>query len=130
MAEEFLKDIIAQESKSTENTNNESTENKQDHNTTNPLVSATEGSAIEKPQKTKNTENQNTENKSLTIEELATQLGWNPNFQGEGAVDASTYILRSKDIQESMKSHNKDLKKQLNNLQGSVDALKEHNDLS
>jgi hypothetical protein len=63
-----------------------------------------------------------------TIEEIAAQLGWKPDHTGENFVDASTYILRSKEIQNSMKDHNKDLKNQLHNLQGSVDALKEHNE--
>jgi len=128
MAEEFLEDIIAQESKNTENTNVEGLENNSDSNTSSTTVDKTERSNLESKQEDKTTENNNDSNKVLTIEDIATQLGWNPNFQGEGAVDASTYILRSKDIQESMKNHNKDLKKQLNNLQGSVDALKEHNE--
>jgi len=63
-----------------------------------------------------------------TIEEIASQLGWKPDHTGENFVDAATYILRSKEIQNSMKDHNKDLKSQLHNLQGSVDALKEHNE--
>ncbi len=65
---------------------------------------------------------------SPTIEDLASQLGWKPDHNGENFVDAATYILRSKEIQDSMKDHNKDLKSQLHNLQGSVDALKEHNE--
>lgn len=116
MAEEFVNDIIAQESIESSNT-----ENTNDNVETNENV---ETNSTE----TNNAENSSGDSKSLSIEEIATQLGWNPNFQGEGAVDASTYILRSKDIQESMKNHNKDLKKQLSNLQGSVDALKEHNE--
>lgn len=62
------------------------------------------------------------------VEELAQQLGWNPEHTGEDAVDAKTYILRSKDIQKSMSKHNKDLKDQLHALNGSVEALKQHND--
>lgn len=63
-----------------------------------------------------------------SIEDLASQLGWKPDHSGENFVDAATYILRSKEIQDSMKDHNKDLKNQLYNLQSSVDALKEHNE--
>jgi len=63
-----------------------------------------------------------------TVEDLASQLGWKPDHTGDNYVDASTFILRSKEIQDSMKDHNKDLKSQLHNLQGSVDALKEHNE--
>lgn len=63
-----------------------------------------------------------------SIEELATQLGWRADHTGEDAVDAATYILRSKDIQKSMSKHNKDLKDQLSVLNGSVEALKIHNE--
>lgn len=56
-----------------------------------------------------------------TVEELATQLGWRKDHTGEGAVDAATYILRSKDIQTHLKN-------KLTHIQGTVDALKEHNE--
>lgn len=62
------------------------------------------------------------------VKELASQLGWRKDHTGDDAVDASTYILRSKDIQKSMGQHNKDLKDQLQALGGSVDALKAHNE--
>lgn len=63
-----------------------------------------------------------------SIEEIAAELGWKPDHTGENYVDAKTYILRSREIQDSMRDHNKDLKNQLQALQGSVDALKEHNE--
>lgn len=62
------------------------------------------------------------------IKELAAQLGWREDHTGDDAVDAKTYILRSKDIQKSMSQHNKDLKDQLAALDGSVSALKKHNE--
>jgi len=62
------------------------------------------------------------------VKELATQLGWREDHKGEDAVDAATYILRSKDIQKSMSQHNKDLKEQLQALNNSVSALKAHNE--
>lgn len=62
------------------------------------------------------------------VKELAAKLGWREDHKGEDAVDASTYILKSKDIQQSMSQHNKDLKSQLTNLGGSVEALKKHNE--
>ena len=65
---------------------------------------------------------------SPSIEELATQLGWRVDHEGEDSVDAKTYILRSKDIQQSMSQHNKELKNQLTALNGSVEALKVHNE--
>jgi len=61
------------------------------------------------------------------VEELASQLGWNKDHKGAEAVDAATYILRSKDIQKTMKGHNKDLKNQLTGLNGSIEALQDHN---
>lgn len=62
------------------------------------------------------------------VKELAGQLGWREDHQGDDAVDAKTYILKSKDIQKSMSQHNKDLKDQLQSLGGSVEALKKHNE--
>ena len=62
------------------------------------------------------------------VKELAAQLGWREDHTGDDAVDAKTYILRSKDIQKSMSQHNKDLKDQLQGLNGSVEALKQHNE--
>jgi len=62
------------------------------------------------------------------VKELATQLGWREDHTGDDAVDAVTYILRSKDIQKSMSQHNKDLKEQLQALNSSVSALKSHNE--
>lgn len=66
--------------------------------------------------------------KEPTIEELASQIGWNPDYQGEDQVDATTYILKSREIQDTMKTHNNDLKSQLSDLKGSVEALKDHNE--
>ena len=63
-----------------------------------------------------------------SVEELAAQLGWRADHVGEDAVDAVTYILRSKDIQKSMSKHNKDLKENLGTVQASINALKEHNE--
>ena len=36
----------------------------------------------------------------LTVEEIATQIGWNPNHTGEEAVDAATFIIRGREIQQ------------------------------
>lgn len=65
---------------------------------------------------------------SPSVEELAAQLGWRADHVGEDAVDAATYILRSKDIQKAMSKHNKDLKENLGTVQASINALKEHNE--
>ncbi len=66
--------------------------------------------------------------KPSEVEELASRLGWSKDHKGVESVDVATYILRSKDIQKTMKDHNKELKNQLNGLQGSVEALKDHNE--
>jgi hypothetical protein len=63
-----------------------------------------------------------------SIEAIAEQLGWRKDHTGEDAVDAKTYILRSREIQDTMRDHNKDLKNQLGTIQGSVEALKQHNE--
>lgn len=63
-----------------------------------------------------------------SVETLAAQLGWNADHTGPNSVDAATYILRSREIQDSMKERNDSLKGQLGNLQTSIDALKEHNE--
>lgn len=65
---------------------------------------------------------------SDAVKELATKLGWREDHVGDDAVDASTYILKSKDIQKSMSQNNKALKEQLQGLNGSVEALKKHNE--
>lgn len=62
------------------------------------------------------------------VKELAAQLGWREDHTGEDAVDAKTYILKSKDIQKSMSQHNKDLKNQLHGLSGSLESLQKHNE--
>jgi len=64
------------------------------------------------------------------IEVLATELGWRPKdeFSGDDFVDASTYIKRSKDIQDTMKSHIKEQKRQNADLNSSIQELKIHNE--
>ena len=112
MPEEFVNDIISATTSSDDNT---------------PSVTATslenlplEGSATPSSDAKVGTSN--------SIEEIAAQLGWRADHTGEDSVDAATYILRSKDIQKSMSKHNKDLKDQLSVLNGSVEALKIHNE--
>lgn len=59
-----------------------------------------------------------------SIEELAGEIGWRP----DGALDAKEYILKSRDIQDTMRTHIQDQKKQLTDLGGSVAELKTHNE--
>jgi hypothetical protein len=63
-----------------------------------------------------------------SIEALAEKLGWNKDHQGPEKVDAATYILKSREIQDTMRDYNKDLKNQVGSLQGSIKALQEHNE--
>lgn len=76
----------------------------------------------------KETPTEDTPKTDVSIEDLATQIGWNPNYAGEDKVDAATFILKSREIQETMRDHNKELREQLSNMQGSIEALKSHNE--
>jgi len=61
---------------------------------------------------------------SPTVEELASEIGWRP----DGELDAKAYILKSRDIQDTMRDHIKTQKKQLTELGSSVEELKVHNE--
>ena len=131
MSEEFVQDIIA------------SAENKSYSTEATDLISTLTNAAIDSAvvaaksgddgssnqTKTPNGNADSGQSKSTpSVEELAAQLGWRADHVGEDAVDAATYILRSKDIQKSMSKHNKDLKENLSTVQASINALKEHNE--
>ena len=62
------------------------------------------------------------------VKELAIKIGWNPDYKADDAVDAATFILKSREIQDTMKANTKDLKGQLSNLQSTVEALQNHNE--
>lgn len=109
MPEEFIDDIIAEES-------------------VEPAKPVEPAEPVKEPVAPKEPAKVDPPASEVTIEDLATQIGWNPNYKGADAIDAATYILKSREIQDTMKDHNVDLKNQLVNLQGSVDALKEHNE--
>lgn len=66
--------------------------------------------------------------KADPVEAVAVELGWNPDFEGDGKVDAKTYILKSREIQDTMREHIKEQKGQLHELADSVTALKTHNE--
>lgn len=135
MPEEFIEDIIAESSEQPENfaapnddSSNQDIINNQDENL--PISEKTteeDIKSVEDPSNDGVAHKDTVPKTEPTIEELATQIGWRPDYDGENSVDAATYILKSREIQDSMKDHNKDLKNQLNNLQGSIDSLKEHN---
>ena len=58
------------------------------------------------------------------IEELASEIGW----RSGGELDAKDYILKSRDIQDTMREHIKTQKNQLSELDSSVSELKIHNE--
>jgi len=127
MAEEFVQDIIM----AAEATDGSSTETTDSSNDTGKSVVAAKSDDDQSSNQTK-THNGNADSDQTkiapSVEELAAQLGWRADHVGEDAVDAVTYILRSKDIQKAMSKHNKDLKENLSAVQASVNALKEHNE--
>jgi len=127
MAEEFVQDIIA--SAETKGSSIEATTDT--GNDTSTVVVAAKSGDDQSSNQTKTTEgNADSDQTKIapSVEELASQLGWRADHVGEDAVDAVTYILRSKDIQKAMSKHNKDLKENLSVVQASVNALKEHNE--
>jgi len=127
MAEEFVQDIIM----AAEATDGSSTEATETSNETGKSVVAAKSGDDQSSNQTKTPEgNADSDQTKIapSVEELAAQLGWRADHVGEDAVDAVTYILRSKDIQKAMSKHNKDLKENLSAVQASVNALKEHNE--
>ena len=58
------------------------------------------------------------------VETLATEIGWREG----GELDAKEYILKSRDIQDTMRDHIKTQKKQLGDLDFTVSELKTHNE--
>ena len=127
MAEEFVQDIIM----AAESNDGSSTEPTETSNETGKSVVAAKSGDDQSSNQIK-TPNGNADSDQTkiapSVEELAAQLGWRADHVGEDAVDAVTYILRSKDIQKAMSKHNKDLKETLSAVQASVNALKEHNE--
>lgn len=133
MAEEFIDDIIGAsepvktEAEITEELQGEPADKEPEKE---PVVEESQdtNAAAGRPDLSQDEDKSDPVETSQAVKDIATQLGWREEFIGADAVDAATYILRSKDIQKSMSQHNKDLKGQLNALDGSVDALKKHNE--
>lgn len=68
------------------------------------------------------------ETEADSLESVATELGWNSEYDGEDKVDAKTFLLKSREIQDTMRDHIKDQKGQLKELTSSVAELKSHNE--
>lgn len=128
MTEEFISDIIAETNNETQDTTINPAEDSSETNTNNTIPETDEISQPDS-QTTETPEVIEQAAEPQSVETLATQLGWNADHSGPNSVDASTYILRSREIQDSMKERNDSLKGQIHNLQSSVDALKDHNEM-
>ena len=129
MAEEFIADIIGQTESEikTESQMVEEIQKPAEEVPAKPTEDDADKGSEATPDLQKPEESEVTD-ESDDVKELAAQLGWREDHTGDDAVDAKTYILKSKDIQKSMSQHNKDLKDQLKGLGNSVDALKQHNE--
>ena len=79
------------------------------------------------------TPEEESEEQEASVADLATEMGWKPqdDFQGheDDYVDASTYIRRSKDIQDSMRQHLKENKRTMTSMQRGFEDLKSHNEM-
>ena len=62
------------------------------------------------------------------IEQIAADIGWNKDFEGDNAVDAKTYILRSKDINKTMAKKVKALSRELDAMKEGFSTMKSHFD--
>jgi hypothetical protein len=126
MTEEFVEDIISAAQPGSSSTEATDSSNETD----NSVVAAKSGDDQSSNQTKPLNGNADSDQTKIapSVEELAAQLGWRADHVGEDAVDAVTYILRSKDIQKAMSKHNKDLKENLSTVQASINALKEHNE--
>jgi len=128
MSEEFITDIISGGSTTIDSSSTETSESNLDADKASTLASDDKAAVIDQSSNQTTNADKDQNNSKLSVEELASQLGWRADHTGEDAVDAVTYILRSKDIQKSMSKHNKDLKENLSTVQASINALKEHNE--
>ena len=64
------------------------------------------------------------------VEALAVKLGWNPNYDGDerAFVSAEDFILRSKEIQNTMSKQLKGTKREIDELKRGIGMLKSHNE--
>jgi hypothetical protein len=122
MPEEFVEDIIKEE------VVEEKTDKEDEEIQLDDKEQDDEENTNEDDDKESSVDDQKNDSSHEKIEKLAEQLGWNKDHQGPEKVDAATYILRSREIQDTMKGHNKDLKNQVNSLQESIKALQAHNE--
>jgi len=65
-----------------------------------------------------------------TNEATAKKIGWNPDFEGEDALDAETYIVKSREIQDTQRKQKKVAEHKLENLERHVYQIKDTLDKS
>jgi hypothetical protein len=58
------------------------------------------------------------------VSQLAMELGWNPEFAGPEAVDARTFILRSREINDRLSKRVRGMSKELSALREGVDTIR------
>ena len=82
------------------------------------------------PKETPKEEDVKEKTEPTEIENLAAELGWQPEGKGKDGetVDAETYIRKGREIQDTMRTHIKDQKRELANLSNSIADLKSHNE--
>ena len=62
-----------------------------------------------------------------TIESVAMEMGWNPDFEGseeKPALSAEEFIRKGAEIQETMRKHMKEQKGKIDGLEGTISELK------
>jgi hypothetical protein len=62
------------------------------------------------------------------VEVLAGKMGWNPDYEGEGAKSAEQFILDSREIMDGMTKRMRNQGKQLEEMNLAVSELKNHNE--
>ena len=63
---------------------------------------------------------------SITIKDLAEEMGWNPDFQGEDFVTAEDFIRRGGEMQRTMRDHMRSQKSQIADLKQTIEDAKAH----
>lgn len=59
------------------------------------------------------------------VEKVAMEIGWNPDFEGEGAKTAAEYIKASRDITDAYRKQNKSVNKMLGDANDKISRLEE-----
>jgi hypothetical protein len=68
-----------------------------------------------------------TQDQPTEIEKLAMEIGWNPDFEGEGAKTAEEYIKNSREIQDTMRDLMRKQTTTISELKSGIDAINKHN---